>query len=61
MVYQFITTPPVSEYFSDLVDRLSDLCFHLDALLHSRGYVFLHSVEFFQVVIIIFLMCSSES
>ncbi|XP_054802114.1 protein TRANSPARENT TESTA 9-like isoform X2 [Prosopis cineraria] len=37
MVFQFITTPPVSEYFSDLVCRLRDLCSDLDACLHSRG------------------------
>ncbi|XP_028784892.1 protein TRANSPARENT TESTA 9 isoform X2 [Neltuma alba] len=37
MVFRFITTPPVSEYFSDLVYRLRDICFHLDACLHSRG------------------------
>ncbi|KAI9122362.1 hypothetical protein K1719_007051 [Acacia pycnantha] len=37
MVFQFITTPPVSKYFSDLVCGLRDICFHLDACLHSRG------------------------
>ncbi|GAU45890.1 hypothetical protein TSUD_24920 [Trifolium subterraneum] len=37
MVYQFILTPPVSEYFSDLVHRLRDLCFYLDVLLHDKG------------------------
>ncbi|KAJ1385795.1 CLEC16A/TT9, N-terminal [Sesbania bispinosa] len=37
MVYQFISTPPVSEYFSDLVHRLRDLCFHLDAFLYDKG------------------------
>ncbi|XP_075638324.1 protein TRANSPARENT TESTA 9-like isoform X2 [Castanea sativa] len=36
MVYQFITTPPVSKYFSDLVCRLKEQCFHLDTLLHSK-------------------------
>lgn len=36
MVYQFITTPPVSNYFSDLVCRLRHQCFHLDTLLHSK-------------------------
>ncbi|KAK7392665.1 hypothetical protein VNO78_21109 [Psophocarpus tetragonolobus] len=37
MVYQFISTPPVSEYFSDLVRRLSDLCFRLDAFVYDKG------------------------
>lgn len=36
MVFQFITTPPVSTYFSDLVCRLKEQCFHLDTLLHSK-------------------------
>lgn len=42
MVYQFILTPPVSEYFSDLVHRLRDLCFRLDAFLYDKGYVHLN-------------------
>ncbi|XP_027367126.1 protein TRANSPARENT TESTA 9-like isoform X2 [Abrus precatorius] len=37
MVYQFISTPPVSEYFSDLVLRLKDLCFRLDAFVCDKG------------------------
>ncbi|WJX17887.1 hypothetical protein P8452_07748 [Trifolium repens] len=37
MVYQFILTPPVSEYFSDLVHRLRELCFCLDVILHDKG------------------------
>lgn len=37
MVYQFISTPPVSEYFSDLVCRLRDLCFRLDAFVYDKG------------------------
>ncbi|RDX87300.1 Protein CLEC16A, partial [Mucuna pruriens] len=37
MVYQFISTPPVSEYFSDLVRRLRDLCFRLDAFVYDKG------------------------
>ncbi|XP_059462464.1 protein TRANSPARENT TESTA 9-like isoform X2 [Corylus avellana] len=36
MVYQFITTPPVSNYFSDLVCRLRHQCFHLDTFLHAK-------------------------
>lgn len=37
MVYQFISTPPVSEYFSDLVCRLRDLCFRLDTFVYDKG------------------------
>ncbi|KAF8403357.1 hypothetical protein HHK36_011459 [Tetracentron sinense] len=32
MVHKFITTSPVSEYFSDLVLNLREQCFHLDAI-----------------------------
>lgn len=39
MVYQYITTPPVSKYFSDLVSSLSNQFFHLDALVHATEYV----------------------
>ncbi|TQD74640.1 hypothetical protein C1H46_039832 [Malus baccata] len=35
MVYQYITTPPVSRYFSDMVSSLSKKFFHLDALVHD--------------------------
>ncbi|XP_022766977.1 uncharacterized protein LOC111311664 isoform X2 [Durio zibethinus] len=35
MVYQFVTTPPASKYFSDLVSSLWEQCLHLDALVHS--------------------------
>ncbi|KAM1109215.1 hypothetical protein ACFX19_008756 [Malus domestica] len=35
MVYQYITTPPVSRYFSDMVSSLSKKFFHLDALVHN--------------------------
>ncbi|KAK8690518.1 hypothetical protein V6N13_074050 [Hibiscus sabdariffa] len=34
-VYQFVTTPPASIYFSDLVYNLRDQCLQLDALVHS--------------------------
>ncbi|KAL5137281.1 Protein TRANSPARENT TESTA 9 [Glycine soja] len=37
LVYQFISISPVSEYFSDLVRRLSDLCFHLDDFVYDKG------------------------
>lgn len=36
MVFQFITTPPVSKYFSDVVCRLRKQCLHLDAFLHAK-------------------------
>ncbi|XVF55836.1 hypothetical protein PTKIN_Ptkin06aG0068600 [Pterospermum kingtungense] len=35
MVYQFVTTPPASKYFSDLVSSLREQCLHLDTLVHS--------------------------
>ncbi|KAK2655428.1 hypothetical protein Ddye_008480 [Dipteronia dyeriana] len=35
MVYQFVTTPPVSKYFSDLVHTLREKCFHLDVLVQA--------------------------
>ncbi|KAJ6746005.1 hypothetical protein OIU74_028634 [Salix koriyanagi] len=35
MVYQFITTPPFSKYFSDLVHSLKEQCIHLDNLVHA--------------------------
>ncbi|CAK7341991.1 unnamed protein product [Dovyalis caffra] len=35
MVYQFITTPPVSKYFSDLVHSLKEQCIHLDNVVHA--------------------------
>ncbi|KAA8516800.1 hypothetical protein F0562_017090 [Nyssa sinensis] len=34
-VHQFITSPPVSEYFSDLVLSLRRQCFHLDDLVNA--------------------------
>nr|KYP73830.1 Protein CLEC16A [Cajanus cajan] len=37
LVYQFISTPPVSEYFTDLVRKLRDLCFRLDAFVYDKG------------------------
>ncbi|KAI9153303.1 hypothetical protein LWI28_009196 [Acer negundo] len=35
MVYQFVTTPPVSKYFSDLVHTLREKCVHLDGLVQA--------------------------
>ncbi|XP_061965050.1 protein TRANSPARENT TESTA 9-like isoform X3 [Populus nigra] len=35
MVYQFITTPPVSSYFSDLIHNLKEQFTHLDNLVHA--------------------------
>ncbi|MED6134375.1 hypothetical protein PIB30_036525 [Stylosanthes scabra] len=37
MVYKFIMTPPVSNYFSVMVGRLREMCIHLDAFLHEKG------------------------
>ncbi|XP_011046874.1 PREDICTED: uncharacterized protein LOC105141380 isoform X2 [Populus euphratica] len=34
-VYQFITTPPVSSYFSDLIHSLKEQFTHLDNLVHA--------------------------
>lgn len=39
MVCQFITTPPVSKYFSDLADSLNQQCIHLDNLVFASEYV----------------------
>ncbi|KAL7170660.1 hypothetical protein ACSBR2_035524 [Camellia fascicularis] len=35
MVYRFVTTPPVSQYFSDIVLSIKRQCIHLDALVHA--------------------------
>ncbi|XP_044481106.1 protein TRANSPARENT TESTA 9-like isoform X1 [Mangifera indica] len=35
MVYQFVTTPPASKYFSDLVHSLRKKCIHLDGLVKA--------------------------
>ncbi|KAK3024683.1 hypothetical protein RJ639_043205 [Escallonia herrerae] len=35
MVYQYLTTLPASNYFSDLLLTLRKKCFHLDSLVHS--------------------------
>lgn len=40
MVYQYITAPPVSKYFSDLVSSLREQFIHLDALVHAAKYVY---------------------
>jgi len=44
-VYQFISTPPVSEYFSDLICRLKDLCLRLDAFVCDKEYVNLNILK----------------
>ncbi|KAL9662190.1 hypothetical protein QQ045_027022 [Rhodiola kirilowii] len=36
MVYQYVTTPPISEYFSDLAKRLRNQCFRLDAVVQTK-------------------------
>ncbi|PON70083.1 hypothetical protein PanWU01x14_082580 [Parasponia andersonii] len=52
MAYEYITTPPVSKYFSDLVLSLREQCLHLDVLFHvsedactdqKRKQLFLHA------------------
>lgn len=45
MVYQYITTPPVSEYFSELVSSLSKQFFQLDALVHATEYVYVNLLK----------------
>uniref|UniRef100_A0A2P2L4U1 CLEC16A/TT9 C-terminal domain-containing protein n=2 Tax=Rhizophora mucronata TaxID=61149 RepID=A0A2P2L4U1_RHIMU len=35
MVYDFITTPPVSKYFTDIVHSMKEQCVHLDSLVHT--------------------------
>ncbi|GAB2272129.1 hypothetical protein Dimus_006949 [Dionaea muscipula] len=35
IVYQYVTNPPVSEYFSDLVLSLREQCLQLDAIVHA--------------------------
>ncbi|XP_057741494.1 protein TRANSPARENT TESTA 9-like isoform X2 [Arachis stenosperma] len=37
MIYKFIMTPPVSDYFSVMVGRLREMCILLDAFLHEKG------------------------
>ncbi|XP_050380815.1 protein TRANSPARENT TESTA 9-like isoform X2 [Argentina anserina] len=37
MVYQYITAPPVSKYFSDLVASLKEQFFHLDTLVQATN------------------------
>lgn len=45
MVYQFVTTPPVSAYFSELVYSFRDMCIHLDALVCSIKEKYAHKRE----------------
>lgn len=40
MVYQFLSNPPVSSYFSDLVQSLKDQCTRLDSIVHDKEYVY---------------------
>lgn len=42
MVYRFVTTPPVSQYFSDVVLSIKRQCIHLDALVHATEESFPH-------------------
>lgn len=38
-IYQFVTMPPVSNYFSDLVINLKKKCIYLDGLVRAIEYV----------------------
>lgn len=38
MVYQFVATPPASNYFSDLVHSLREKCILLDGLVKATEY-----------------------
>lgn len=51
IVFQFITTPPVSKYFSDVVCRLRKQCLHLDTFLQAKEYGFEFSREIYVVLI----------
>ncbi|XP_057960097.1 protein TRANSPARENT TESTA 9-like isoform X3 [Malania oleifera] len=42
MVYQFLTTPPASQYFLDLVQSLRGKCFHLDAVVKTSKETCVH-------------------
>lgn len=60
MVYAFITTPPVSEYFSDLVLDLRQQCFSLDILVNAIKYasfVFCTLVGIYCILIYLFIKC----
>lgn len=46
-VYQYITSPPVSKYFSELVLSLREQCFHLDVLVHASKYALSILMQFF--------------
>ncbi|XP_058109055.1 protein TRANSPARENT TESTA 9-like isoform X2 [Magnolia sinica] len=45
MVYAFITRPPASDYFSDLVLNLRELCFHLDVLVNTTKDNYTHTMR----------------
>ncbi|XP_041027932.1 protein TRANSPARENT TESTA 9-like isoform X1 [Juglans microcarpa x Juglans regia] len=42
IVFKFITTPPVSKYFSDVVCRLRKQCLHLDTFLQAKEEMCTH-------------------
>lgn len=37
MVFQFLTSPPLSNYFSDLVQSLKEQCIRLDTIVHANN------------------------
>ena len=39
MVYQFLTTPTASAYFSSLILNLKNKCLHVDAIINGVKYV----------------------
>ncbi|KAK6944099.1 CLEC16A/TT9, N-terminal, partial [Dillenia turbinata] len=42
MVFQYLTTPPVSKYFSDLVLSMREQCIHIDGLVQATKEVGAH-------------------
>ncbi|KAK4776642.1 hypothetical protein SAY86_005330 [Trapa natans] len=40
LVYHFITTPPVSKYFSDLMQNIREQCLHVDSILQAEEETF---------------------
>lgn len=36
LVYQFVTTPPISRYFSDLAQSIREQYVHLDSIVHAK-------------------------
>ncbi|KAJ4969834.1 hypothetical protein NE237_002933 [Protea cynaroides] len=45
MVLRYITNPPASEYFFDVVLNLREHCYHLDAVVHATKDTYSHGVR----------------